>query len=440
MSSLTVSPVLGVPEIRPGDDLAGALVEALRASGGLQDDDVLVVSSKVVAKAEGRLRRAAQREQAITDETVRVVATRGSTRIVETRHGLVTAAAGVDASNVDQGTVLLLPIDADASASSLRASLMVAFGLQRLAVVVSDTAGRAWRQGQIDIAIGVAGVAPLLDLRGTADAAGRPLDATVVATADELASAAELVRPKAAGVPAAVIRREPVAVLLDDDGPGARALVRPPAEDLFRLGSREAMADGARAAVAARRTVRTFTDDAVDSSCIRRAVAAAVTAPAPHGTTPWRFVVVTSPGARTWLLDAMRDAWVADLRADGLDSDAITRRVAGGDVLRRATCLVVPCLVVEGAHDYPDERRRRAEREMFVLAGGAAVQGLLVALTAEGLGSAWVSSTLFCQAIARTALDLPPHWEPLGAVAIGHPAKPASPRVARSPESFLVER
>jgi len=242
----------GMPEVRPGDDLVSMLLGALRADAAtdsehaLVDGDVLVVTSKIVSKAEGRVLAAADREQAITDETVRVVATRehggGTTRIVENRLGLVMAAAGVDASNTPAGTVLLLPVDPDASARALRAGVSRELGV-RLAVIVSDTAGRAWREGVTDVAIGAAGLRVLDDLRGTPDTFGRPLTATVAALADEIAAAAELVKGKASGRPVAVVRGVGHLVT-EDDGPGARTLVRAASDDLFRLGSSEAYALG----------------------------------------------------------------------------------------------------------------------------------------------------------------------------------------------------
>jgi coenzyme F420-0:L-glutamate ligase/coenzyme F420-1:gamma-L-glutamate ligase len=423
--------VPGLPEVRPGDDLAKLIAAA---APELADGDVLLVTSKIVSKAEGRVVAAADRESAIDAEMVRLVARRGALRIGENRQGLVMAAAGVDASNTPAGTVLLLPQDPDASARRLRAGLREALGVN-VAVVLTDTSGRPWRNGLTDIAIGAAGLRVLHDLRGAADSHGNLLNATVVALADELAGAADLVKGKASGVPVAVVRGLADAVL-DDDGPGARALARGAADDMFRLGTSEAV----RLAVTTRRTVREFSADPVDPGAVRRAVAAAVTAPAPHHTTPWRFVLLESAAARSRLLDAMRDAWVADLRADGFGEEAIARRVRRGEVLRAAPYLVVPCLVADGAHDYPDERRSAAEREMFVVALGAAVQNFLVTLAGEGLGSAWVSSTMFCRPVVRDALDLPEHWDPMGAVAVGRPAAAPPARPERSAEAFTLVR
>jgi len=242
----------GLPEVAPGDDLAGLLTALLRSDAhdvpdhALRDGDVLVLTSKVVSKAEGRVVAADDREQAITDETVRVVATRehstGVTRIVENRLGLVMAAAGVDASNTPAGTVLLLPVDPDGTARALRTALQSEFGV-RLGLVLTDTAGRPWRQGVTDLAIGAAGVEVLDDLRGQIDSFGRPLVMTVAAVADEIASAAELVKGKAAGRPLAVVRGLGHLVT-DDDGPGARVLVRTGDDDMFHQGSAEAYAQG----------------------------------------------------------------------------------------------------------------------------------------------------------------------------------------------------
>jgi len=235
----------GLPEITPGDDLVALLAALLRDEPPV-DGDVLVLTSKVVSKAEGRVVSADDREQAITDETVRVVATRehasGVTRIVENRLGLVMAAAGVDASNTPEGTVLLLPVDPDGSARRLRAGLAEVFGVT-LGVVITDTAGRPWRQGVTDIAIGAAGLVVLDDLRGQVDTFGRPLIMTQAAVADEIASAGELVKGKAEGRPLAVVRGLGHLVT-DDDGPGARALVRLGAEDMFAQGSAEAYSQG----------------------------------------------------------------------------------------------------------------------------------------------------------------------------------------------------
>lgn len=242
----------GIPEVRPGDDLAALILAAADTAGTpLEDGDILVVTSKIVSKAEGRIVAAPDREAAITAETMRVVATRahpgGVTRIVENRQGIVQAAAGVDASNTDDGTVLLLPADPDASARSLAAALRGRLGI-RIGVILSDTLGRAWREGQTDAAIGAAGVLVIEELQGSTDANGRVLSVTAPAVADELASAAELVKGKAAGTPVAVVRGAG-RLVGGLELPGARALQRPPERDLFRLGADEAWREGYAAAM-----------------------------------------------------------------------------------------------------------------------------------------------------------------------------------------------
>jgi coenzyme F420-0:L-glutamate ligase/coenzyme F420-1:gamma-L-glutamate ligase len=315
-------------------------------------------------------------------------------------------------------------VDPDASAARLRAAIRTHTG-HDVAVVITDTMGRTWRVGQTDVAIGSAGLPVLHHYAGARDAQGNELIVTEVALADEIAAAADLVKGKLGGVPVALLRG---LAGLADDGSTAAELVRPLDEDLFWLGTEEALARGRREAVAARRSVREFADLPVDPDVVRRAVAAAQTAPAPHHSTPFRFVWLRDPRRRAGLLDAMAVRWRADLAADGRPDDEIERRLARGDILRRAPELVLPFLVPDGAQPYPDDVRKAAEAVMFTVAGGAAVQSLLVTLAAEGVGSCWVGSTIFAADTVRGVLGLPAHWQPLGAVAVGHPLAPPAPR------------
>lgn len=248
---LQIWPLRGIPEVTRQSDLVALIADA--AGDTLADGDILVVTSKIVSKAEGRMIAADDREDAITAETVRVVASRTSesghtTRIVENKLGIVAAAAGVDASNTPQGTVLLLPVDPDASAREIATGLRARLGV-RVGVIVSDTLGRAWREGQTDAAIGAAGVHVFEDLRGATDAEGRPLVVTMPCVADELAAATDLVKGKATRLPVAVVRGR--ADLVGDlDLPGARSIIRDPERDMFHRGADEAYADGFAAGAA----------------------------------------------------------------------------------------------------------------------------------------------------------------------------------------------
>lgn len=242
----SVLPVRGIGEVRPGDDLARLITDA---APWLRDGDILVVTSKIVSKAEGQLadvpaagpEREAAREDVLRSETARVVATRGHTRIVQTHHGFVMASAGIDNSNVDRSQLVLLPKDPDRSAANLRATLRERHGLD-VAVIVSDTMGRPWRNGLTDVALGSAGIAPLRDHRGETDPHGNELQLTQIAVVDELAAAAELVKGKIDQVPVAVIRG---LIQATEEAPGVvPTLVRTAEQDLFSLGTEEAKEQG----------------------------------------------------------------------------------------------------------------------------------------------------------------------------------------------------
>lgn len=233
--SLEILPVEGIGEVRPGDDLAGLIVAAA-GPDGLRDRDCLVVTQKVVSKAEGRLAAIdpddpTSHKPLVEAESVRVLRRRGELIISETAHGFVCANAGIDLSNVERGYAALLPVDSDRSARRIRDRVRAQAGVE-VAVVVSDTFGRPWRRGVTDTAIGCAGIAAVVDLRGSTDALGRELMVTEVAVADEIAAAADLVMGKAKGVPVAVVRGLEQSWFRT--GSVAEEIVRPPADDLFR--------------------------------------------------------------------------------------------------------------------------------------------------------------------------------------------------------------
>lgn len=446
---ITVHPLPSSHRFGTGDDLAAPLLDAVADAGlTLADGDVVCVASKVVAIAEGALldAPATMTEGDDPRDTVRRLARERATEIVaeapwvtvtRTHHGFVAANGGIDRSNVPGDGWLDLPDDPDASAAALRDAVATRTG-RDVAVLVTDTFGRPWRLGQTDVALGAAGLAVLRDERGGRDLDGRPLGVTVAAIGDAVAGAADLVRSKASATPFVLVRGlAPLTAAGGAEVGRGADLVRPLDEDLFRRGAAEATVEG----VVARRTVRAFaTDRSVPPELLEEAVAVASTAPAPHHTRPWRFVRLT-PGARRSLLDAMADAWRADLAGDGLAADTIAGRIARSDALHRTAPELIAVFVdLADAHPYPDERRARAERDLFVLSGGAAIEAMLVALAARGLGGAWTSSTVFCADTVRRALDVPRTWEPLGTVAVGWPSVRPDPRPRPTADGVLEER
>jgi dehydro coenzyme F420 reductase / coenzyme F420-0:L-glutamate ligase / coenzyme F420-1:gamma-L-glutamate ligase len=359
-----ILPVDGLPEFRPGDDLSGAIAAAAR---WLRSGDIVVVTSKVVSKVEGRLVRVPTdpeerdriRRRLVFDESVRIIARRMRTLITENHLGIVQAASGVDASNVAGDELALLPADPDASAMALRWGLRDRLGVE-VAVVITDTMGRAWRVGQTDVAIGSSGLRVLHGYRGEIDRYGNELAVTEIAVADEVAGAADLVKGKLGATPVAVVR----GLAIGDSDSKARDLVRPVDEDLFRLGTEEAIALGRRDAALPPVPVRSFTEEPVSEEALRQAVAVL-------GPAPVRVVHLADRARRKGVLD--------DLKVEEL--------------------YAAPEVLLVFATD--------------LFAAGGAVQRLLVAMAAEGLGTHWVPAT-----------GLP---DLVGAVAVGHPVSPPEP-------------
>ena len=418
----TVTGLPGLPEVVAGTDLATLIAGA---APGLADGDILVVTSKIVSKAEGRV-VTGDRETAIDAETVRVVAQRGPARIVETRHGLVLAAAGVDNSNTEPGTVALLPEDPDGSARRIRKGLHERLGVT-VAVLITDTMGRPWRMGQTDAAIGAAGLQPLNDYRGLPDTFGVPLQVTLAAVADELASAADLVKGKTSGIPVALVRGLG-GLVTEADGPGAQALIRPAAEDMFRLGAADVLA--------ARRTVREFT--ATRSTRTRSAGPSRPRPPRPPRTTPRRRASRCCsrcrPGPGCWTT-----CWPPGSPTCGADGFTEEQMAAGCGAGSRSAAprTIVPCLVAE---------RRTPTRTRGGPPPSARCSSWRLGRRCRTCWSPWPSrdwARAGCRAPCSAgrcsaALGLPAGWDPMGAVGVGRPAAPARDRPPRDPDDFMM--
>jgi coenzyme F420-0:L-glutamate ligase / coenzyme F420-1:gamma-L-glutamate ligase len=386
--AIEIIPVRGIPEIESGDDLGAVLARALHEQGiGLHDGDVVAVTQKVVSKAEGRVVPEGPKGKTswVERETRRVVARRGDLVIVETRHGLVCANAGVDASNVADGYLTLLPEDPDGSAERIRATLVSWSGAD-VSVVITDTFGRAWRQGLVNVAIGCDGLPALVDLRGTKDSAGRVLETTVEALADEVAAASGRVMGKADGIPAAVVRGTHV-----EGAPlPATTLVRPPDEDLFRESSFQALLSWGQASG--------FAPEAIDPDLMQQALLAAGSALRAEGEQPLMLMEVGRGEARARLAAAADEG--------------------PADILAEAPVVVVG-FVQGGIATTSGSRSTEEERDAELLSGGAALQNLVLAFHALGLASRWIPPTRFHQGGVRLALGLAGRPILMGAIAAG---------------------
>jgi coenzyme F420-0:L-glutamate ligase/coenzyme F420-1:gamma-L-glutamate ligase len=393
---LEVLPVEGLPEIRPGDDLPAILAGPLLAMD-IGDGDIVAVTQKVVSKAEGRLVPGVDRAEWVERESRRVVARRGDLVIAETSHGFVCANAGVDASNVEPGMLALLPEDPDASADRIRIALCDRLSLGRLAVLITDTFGRPWRQGLVNVAIGCAGMPAVMDLRGEVDHGGRELEATIVALADEIAASSGLVMGKSARIPAALVR----GVTIDAGAPGrAVDLIRAPEEDLFRESPLQSLSSI--------REAGSFGPGVVPRGAIEEAVRAACTAPRPTDGSgealPWRFTVLESPASRRALLGVVTGT------PAGTEGDA---------PLTEAAALMVPWVSFAGIPPTADPGRAHVEQELVLLSTGAAIQTLRLAIHAQGLASRWSATALFHQEEMRALLEMDEGWFALGIVGVG---------------------
>jgi coenzyme F420-0:L-glutamate ligase / coenzyme F420-1:gamma-L-glutamate ligase len=432
-----------VPLVKAGDDLVSLTIKALARSGEtLRAGDVLVFAQKIVSKAERRIvrlgdvvpsARALQLSvdvnkdprlvELILSEATEVVRYRRDVLVVAHRLGFVVANAGIDFSNVEQGadddTALLLPLDPDSTCAALRKTLLQRTGVN-VGVIINDSHGRAFRNGTVGVAIGASGLPTVVDLRGNADLFGRPLRSSQVALADEIASAASLLMGQAEeGRPIVLARGIPGA-----RGEGnATALVRDKTLDMFRPPA----PDGADV-LRTRRSIRRYLERPVPRDVLENLLEAATCAPSAHNTQPWRFAVVTARAGKERLARSMGERLHADRTCDGDPPEVIAQDVARSFArITTAPVVVVVCLTTEDLDRYPDARRHAAEHQMAVQGVGMAMQNMLLAASAAGLGAAVMCAPLFCPDTVRAACDLPMAWEPQALVTIGYPANDGKP-------------
>ena len=443
-ASVQLTALAGVPIVKPGDNLVEIILASLATSNiTLRDGDILILAQKIVSKAQDRfvklreiipspravqlaseVNKNAQLVELILRESSEVVRCRRDVLIVAHKLGLVMANAGIDQSNVEQGdgddTALLLPEDPDGTCAQLRDALCAATGAG-VGVIINDSHGRAFRHGTIGVAIGVAGITALADLRGSPDLYSRRLQSTEIGLADEIAAAASLLMGQAAeGRPIVVARG-----IVNAPGSGCAAdLIRPKQIDLFRSPVDSDMLES----IYSRRSIRRYTNAPIADDVVERILGAATGAPSAHNRQPWRFAVLKNVSAKKRLAEVMGARLREDRSHDGDAADAIEADVARSIArIAGAPVAILVCMAMEDMDGYLDQRRAGAEHLMAVQSTAMAMQNIQLAAHALGLGASIMCAPLFCQNTVRIALDLPAAWEPQALITLGMPANPGKP-------------
>ncbi|MBI3436852.1 MAG: coenzyme F420-0:L-glutamate ligase [Proteobacteria bacterium] len=446
--SIRLTALAGVPMVRRGDDLISIILSALRCSGEqLRDGDILVIAQKIVSKAEGRqvslatvtpssraeaLAREVNKDPRLVElilaESTEIVRARRDVLVVAHRLGYVLANAGIDQSNIEHGhaneMALLLPRDPDATCAALRNALKIHSGTD-VAVIINDSHGRAFRNGVVGVALGASGLAALTNLRGNPDLFFRSLRHTEVGTADEIASAASLLMGQGAEGRPIVLAR---GVAVSRSNGKATDLVRAKELDLFRAAASPPPAADHISVLFGRRSIRRYSDAHVSDQMLGELLRAATYAPSAHNRQPWRFAVVKGKGAKLRLAEAMGDRLRSDRTGDGDPPGLIEADVARS--IRRianAPIGVVVCMTMEDMDRYFDTARDSAERQMATQGTAMAMQNLLLAAHARGLGASIMCAPLFCPDTVRAILELPLQWEPQGLITLGWPGGAGKP-------------